>query len=382
MEMKLDFLRFTVKPLVECEDVLSWFRDLFPELFDARIMTECQVWEKFQHYDFCIAGANRILIYYDSAIGQNKGVCVSIPSSGMWIIKEIFGFDHFLDFLFEIVHRSHDFFRLRFTRLDLCFDDFDYKSEGHFVPEDFGRLVHEQRLVCYSQFRSEYHCTAEDVQFLGSKKGGYTFYLGSRQSGRFLRIYDKLAESQKKYKEYENYVKKHPTSTLVAPQILDCIRYEFEIKDKYANNLVFALLDAYSAGSQYYFKDFVDSWFRILEKPVDHRHTERGKVWDVWSRFCDLGFCEEFNKPDLFVLEKKPVSYSAQQDWILKSVLPALSAHILVNGSLRLLQEYALDLIRDDELPDKYKQMIFEACNCPFDQRRDFILNKFKNLRL
>lgn len=380
MEMNLDFLKFSCRPYDMTgfqgeHAVLDWFKGVFPEFFDPRIMTDCEVWERYLHYDFCIAGTNRILIFYDRYdVGQNKGVNVSVPSSGLWIIKEIFGFNSFIEFLFEIQHRAYKSFKLNWTRIDLCFDDYDYREDGHFTPLELGNLNRNDQFITKSQFLNDFMSLPEESQIMGGTGVGWTFYLGSRRSGRYMRVYDKLKESTRKRRYYLQY---HGDNPEYAPEIKDCVRYEFEIKSRYANNLVSSLLEAYSAGKSYYFKDFVDNWFRIADSPVDHTHTTRMKTLEKWEKFTQLGFCEEFDKPKLFVAEKKPISYIDQQNWLLKAVLPALATRVCVDGSLRLLQKYALELIKDDNLPPKYCKMINEVLDVPFSVVRNQILDKY-----
>lgn len=373
MKMNLDFLRFTVTPreLPEYNDqaYFTWFESVFPEFFDAQIMTDSELWTNYQYYDFCLACTNRILIFYDSALkGASKGVNVSIPSGGLWILDKLFGCSNFIDFLILLIDRSEQFnFRLNFTRCDFCFDDFNYREEGHyFSAKEFYLPWTEKRFVSHSLHSNCFQDLPECKRMEGGHALGWTFYLGKRTSGRYLRIYDKYIESAKKHRRWE--LSKHHTDS-TEPEVIDAVRYEFEIHKEYANNLVFALIRAYKKGYSYQFRDFINGWFKISATPLDRANNNQSRDFvpdEKWKNFCDLEFSEEFIEP-LFVRDRKATSYHDNQNWIYKAVLPSLCMRLVVDGSLGSLESYCRKFLEDNDLPNKYKRMLFEYRGKPAD---------------
>lgn len=371
MDMKLDFLRFTCKPLTGVEfserGLYDWFTSVFPEFLSSDLVTDSEIWTNFQHYDFCLCCVNRLLIYYDSALKPSqKGVNVSIPSGGLWVIKQLFGFDNFVDFLFELYRRAEEsHFILRFTRVDICFDDFNYRDEGHYHSAiEFGRINLEERIMTRSHFHNGFDGGCEPTQCCGGRSMGYTFYLGRRGAERMLRIYDKYKESAKAQQRHDHNWERFGWDPDDRPEFVDSVRYEFEIHKGYANNLCWALIECRRKGLTYYFRDFVSDWFRISVKPIDrsNNHQTRDFVDDPkWVSFLNLEFSEEFDKPKLFNLEKKSTSFESVNSWLYKAVLPALAMRYAVDGGFGVLENMVKHLLSSGMLADKYKQMFFEV---------------------
>lgn len=399
MDMKLDFLRFSVRPnwsLVPCTltGVYDWFVEIFPEFKDPLLVQDCEVWSHFQYYDFCLSCANNVLIAYDDGtkVKGNKGINISIPSSGLWIIDKLFHCNDPVAFFQLLRKRSkrHQF-GLKFTRLDICFDDFDYRLDGHYKSaSELFPMLH--RVISKTQYRScfesldqevepeskdaldlltDQNCSIGGIGAMGGRSMGWTFYLGRRSGGRVLRIYDKYAESDRKRRKYLQY---HPGDFENAPVFVDSVRYEFEILSLFADALVDRIISSREKGFSYQFSDFVDSWFRFSSRDLDYvnNHQSRDFVEDPkWRAFVqnNSSLTQSFDKPELFDHVKRNQTYSSSETWLCKAVLPYLSAHYLIHGDLSFLQGLIKQVIRDDMVPDKYKKMVAEVTRSSFEKR-------------
>ena len=232
MELQIDFLRFSwlpadLKSIAASgggQSVLDEFFRVFPEFHDDSLLLEHYISQKYRHYDYCLHCSSGICIFYDGNVISNKGVNVFLPSQGLWVIKQLFGYDDFRLFLRDIYLRGN----VRFTRIDLCFDDYDYREQGHYIAEDFVRMNVEGRIVSPAKLKKGYASPADESCIITNGRSSATFYLGSRTtSSRMLRVYDKYYESKQKAKKYND-----------ESLYKDCVRYEFEIGSRYADKLI------------------------------------------------------------------------------------------------------------------------------------------------
>lgn len=231
-DFTIDWLEFTYRaPEGECstgEEVFIKFREVFPE-FDHD-------WEKnadmvyllghgrnFYNTVFCFSDDYTVSYHSEK---DKMGVHVTFPGRGIWKISDIFGFNDINEFeackkLFQIFNERN----CTITRLDIAYDDYTKT----FTPKDFDLWMHQERIVT--------DCKAWKYE-TSQQSCGDTFYLGKRGRDRLLRVYDKNYESDGK---------------------IDAIRYEFELKDRWAKTVQHKVLN----DEIFNFADFLDSMFTI-----------------------------------------------------------------------------------------------------------------------
>lgn len=195
------------------------------------------------------------------------------------------------------------------TRLDLAIDD---KFEPFYTLPELQTVLEEQRFV--SKFRS--WRLVKDSTTSGDLTGA-TLYLGSRQSDIMLRIYDKQLEQIAKGVEGAANV--------------PWVRWEFELKNEYANIALTDILNGIDVGSLCF--GILSNYLRIIV--VDDSNKSRCSTDEVWSSF--LG---EVKNIHLFVMQAPPTLLD-KKDWVLKQVAPTITGLILANyGDISWLMQH------------------------------------------
>lgn len=179
-------------------------------------------------YNFVMVLNNYIRIMYNDQESR-MGVHVSIPSHGLWMLP-LFGGNGsaFLSDILEDLYRKG----CKVTRMDIAADDY----QKVYMPIDYVDFYRENRIRTYCR----------RFQYIGCNGG--TVYLGSRNSGRYVRIYDKNKESKGE---------------------IDAIRYELEFRGHYAQMVVDKLL----SGEEFSFMDLMLTIFQIV--PADAAASDR-----------------------------------------------------------------------------------------------------------
>lgn len=370
MDAKLDYLRFTFLP----EESLSvspydQFIKAFPEFLAPELTHDTDMWYKYQYYDFCMVLASHILIFYNSdssnLISSRRQVSVCIPSHGMWIIDKIFHCPDFRSFLALIQNRA----LVRFTRIDVCFDDFNYREEGHYhTAAEFWDHESKNEIVSFCRTTRSVKGGSDDSDYfidcssaIINKQRGSTYYLGSRKSDRLLRIYDK-------YKQSAVQAKLQKDDSL----FVDSVRYEFELHSRYCQHFVDSILSCDS----YSFKDYISEWFRIIDRSTGTR-SNTCKTDKKWQSFLDLEFSETIDKPVLFVREKKDSSF----DSLLRTInrdLTSLALFCIIHGGYNELVDWIIEKIRGSDFSPVKKSIVYEATQKSFEECYQIICKKLK----
>lgn len=177
-----------------------------------------------------------LVILSEGSSKTPMGIHVNAPGSCLgYLFSHVMESRHWADlessiqpFFAEIINNGG-----QFSRIDLALDDYGTR---YWSPEEF----HERIRSCdvSSKFRK---CRgAFDENFDGEKYPGYTLYLGTRKSPAYVRIYDKQAEQNQHLKEgSEGWVSDSWT------------RWEYELKDHYAERLGSSLASGASLASAF-----------------------------------------------------------------------------------------------------------------------------------
>lgn len=359
-EIKVDWLSFTYQPSDDDKAAYNNIVDCFLEKFPnfKNIMDECIVLVSGngKYYSNCLGWNDGIMFSYDDAkaksnynIGTGEfidefehGFNVSIPAHGLHYLSDLLGFDvvedNFLSFKPVIQYLFDN--DCRITRLDICFDD----MQKVFTPYDFNDFMRN------TQIKSP----CRKWQFFGGgKNGGSTFYIGSR-ANKYLRIYDKNAESS---------------------GVINAIRYEIEVHHKYAKQLCETVLN-----DTFDFSWFLEKWFiQLKEKSSCESLDKKDRLSMLptlpeWESFIKSSFAN--NKEVVIPLEKKAVNFEKTQYWIDHQVLKSLLIYITVNGVDSLL-----DKISDVTLENKHIQVINDAIRIYNTQSKEKNISKYEMLK-
>lgn len=207
----------------------------------------------------------------------------------------------------------------RFTRVDLAMDDYD-KSIDHM---NVLRALLDKN---YKGWKKKFiHSDLE------TDEQGFTYDLGTKNADSYVRFYNKSVESKGEF---------------------DCYRFERQCKDKYADEVVNALIYANenSNGNEETFENYIAKTICALSlgnaRFVEVKRDERGRVTNKnmdrekplewWKAFTDkIG--------EGIRIRKKSIKRTLQQteEWHNKSVAVSVAKLVLVHG-----QEYLDNLLK------------------------------------
>jgi Replication initiation factor len=170
-------------------------------------------------------------------------------------------------------------FNAKFTRLDLCVDDLS------------GTLSEKRLSKAFNS--NNYRSRSQNFQYIRSATKdytGFTFYVGSRSSESFLRIYDKAFESDLDFQ---------------------CTRVEAELKGNQANTQVKLLLQVPSCHWNELFIGIIRSIVDFVDISFD-TNKSRCPLLSWWHKFC--GDAMKFR----LTVKKEIPSIEPILDWVSK----------------------------------------------------------------
>lgn len=260
--LTLDWLNFTYRAPMELimagKTDFDVFCEVFPELsstFDDLVDLDKSAHASPRFYDMALILTENVRINYCIPGGKfddwhKMGVSVEVPSHGLEWLYSSLNASSVSELLFILRERG-----CSFSRIDLCYDDFSKKYKPSFYDLAFNAYKdneYRSTKVCMStNFRTGKYIFSKSV-------GSDTFYLGSRDTGKMLRIYDKSHESDGE---------------------IDAIRYEFELRQDYAIDAVNFIIEHNGFIS---FSSYLLSWFKILVKHYDYDNRAKNPVFEEW----------------------------------------------------------------------------------------------------
>ncbi len=194
----------------------------------------------------------------------------------------------------------------RISRLDLAVT----VDMGEDTP-DLGQLIYQQAAI-----HRQFHPKAPLPWFVADADGGWTTYLGKRESDWFLRCYDKHAES----------IANHDQAA--ATQYDRCWRFELEVKGAPGNALAHELYNTLS--QQSFCRKFVYDWL------ADHG------VEPPWTK--------EGDTVKLAPLRRR-TDRDVKVEWIRSKVAPSVRWLSRSMDRQELLEILGLDYVEGDHAP-------------------------------
>lgn len=303
------FIKQVVFP--EGYNEFTLFREYFPEF--ENVWEETVVLDqRSSFYEHVLMFNDNIRIQYDDQEYKGKGVNISVPSHGLEWLFNVLGVDPekdtaVPDLLSLLLDRG-----CQLSRIDLAYDDFSKEIRpkqylGWWFNGQITTKFHKVNLTA---------CMSEV---------GHTFYLGSRSTGKMLRIYDKDIESKGE---------------------VDCVRYEFELHSRYAQEMCDYIIKNGSVN----FVGYLRSYFNVVVDNGD-THKSRRPILPLWFDWLKkLEFNEQFVKIPHY---KSPVSLDRLSNWINHYVMPSLHAYVKAVGS-----EHFISALYQAQIPEKYKYLL------------------------
>lgn len=309
--------------------MIDYFRNEFPEFSD---LYESDVSLSKGFYDSVIIWNDNIRLSFNSDLqdpnfvnrDMRMGVNVDIPSHGLeWFFK-VTGLCDSKDLILDTMKWLVDH-HCRLSRIDITFDDFSKK----YRPKYYYDKLYEHRLRTYFK-TSRQADTVIPMEICGSDMSGMTFYLGSRKSDRFLRIYDKFLQSKGE---------------------IDAVRYEVEAHGKKAREFMESVL----TNGVPSVSEWLTSFFVVLDSD-SLNVTNKSMVsvdpdWYEW--IISLNKDLTLNSYPKYSLAQRQVEASS---WIENNVMNSLFGYVTVHGIDRLLEE--LHKKSYDDLPRRWKTLV------------------------
>lgn len=226
----------------------------------------------------------------------------------------------------EITGRGCDFFDKDswFKLMDFLYSTCDWKPTRIDLPSDdlYGKQFTMKSLynIIFEEKRVRYRQGIHSATFYGSSdlknNSGFTYYIGSRYSDFFCRIYDKKAEQLEKCGFFE---KTHN----------QWVRYELVFKNDYAVEVGMSLYESFINNDN--ISKIWASWIKELFNiclPSDDTNTSRWTIDPLFNEFIedfkDINFSRMNNKNSSLVLTKK---------WLENSAMKGLLKIILAKGT-------------------------------------------------
>lgn len=349
--LKLDWLGFTFvpeKPSYENNDLapINQFLNMFPE-FKSEEFTVASIQTHYQHalyFDDMLISYNDLDDCEATSTFLHKlnmGVNVQVPAHCLSEFYAMFGLkdDDYVQ-LFKVLISRH----CRFSRIDLCFDDYDKTyTAGYYINKMF---KYPDKPLIRSPF-------IQSVSAFGADSDqGQTIYFGSlKRRKKLLRIYDKYAQSK---------------------GVIDSVRYEFEHHGACAVQLVDSILmdEAYKDG--FPFCSYLKQFIVILDEEStlrckDRRYALIDKAWDecMNSQFNAKIFV---NSEDSEILNFHELTH-----YVTKIGIKQYAGYAKVMG-INALIKLIEDAIEHENISDKYLRYANKLQHCSelFDKDRYF----------
>lgn len=237
-----------VPDLSHAYGIVSQLEDFYSDRLEIRPYQKMQFGKTWDGGS--VSSVRGIRVYWDAAGGGKPGqLLLVVPAKP---IRSQTQKDNAV-FLLGLIED----YQGEFTRFDIALDDFGKRLDFDAVKD----ALHNDNYFYVSKFR------IDESGKRGSSEVGKTIYMGSRQSSKMLRFYDKSVESGGE---------------------IDSYRLEIELKGEHAKLIGSAWCEMVLEP-----EDVVSSWLSsIILGAIDFRqrinkNRERCPVLDWWGNFCD-----------------------------------------------------------------------------------------------
>ena len=349
--LKLDWLGFTFVPERNNElEPINQFLNSFPE-FKSENFVVASIKSHYQHSFYY----DDILISYNDLFDcdcestylhkLNMGVNIQVPAHclsqfySMLDIKPECYFDLFTLLILR---------RCRFSRIDLCFDDYDKTfTAGYYINKMF-------KYPDKPMIRSPYIKSV--TAFGADSKQGQTIYFGSlKKRKKLLRIYDKYAESR---------------------GIVDSVRYEFEHHGSDAATLVDSILNDDEYRNGFPFCSYLKKWITVLDEASVLKATndERYREYCLVDKDWDICFNSQFNAKILVNSKESEDVNLYELTYYVKNIGIKQFAGYANTFGINALIKLINNAIENELISDKYLRYANKLKHCGelFDENKYF----------
>lgn len=345
--VKMDWLSFTIKlPIDSLEkcDVVLFMKKYFDEFFKQNLFVPLDGTNRF--YNRCLHLDFKINIRYNHnnlSVSNNMGLNIELTGGGLDYLRENLRQNDIEMYFYYKIKEIKEDYEVNITRVDLAYDDF--KSQPYLPIAKIEKAIKRGDFV--SKSRSSRNL---ELLRLGEKKNkeqlGDTLYIGSNESERRLRLYNKNLEQIHKIGFCDE---KH------------WLRYEMVFRKKqaekiFANFKDLKLIDIFFNSIQEFIKFVVSS--------VDKKKS-RLKTAEFWEEF--LASRGEV-KPFVIVPELKPADIVKVSDWLV-----SISSAFQVPLTLLEKNDTKIDTLDYTKLNKKQKELMKSFEGLSEDEKKDVV---------
>lgn len=272
VSVRVDYCTFTV----HCDySALDFYRSMLGSVLGEVLL------QPYQQRMYREVYANEFVRVYSKPIQLDKlgkeHFCIEIKGLGCSCLTP--------DFFNNLHALIVSGIQINFTRLDLAMDNVPFTvpqfKDAVYEGVSKGEIKLHAKRESFTYIENAYQLQDNGVM------GCHTFYIGSRTSGRFVRVYDQHGFT----------------------------RFETEYKDEWANKVALSIF------SESY-KGWRDLYKGLIKAYIDFRSMR--PWWDA--------FLEDVEQSDIRVYSARALGLERLKRWFTKQVAPSLFAYIAVCG--------------------------------------------------
>lgn len=345
--IKIDWLSFTVKTPVdslEKRDVVLLMKKYFSEFFQPGIFVPLDGTNRF--YNRCLHLDYKINVRYNHnnlAVSNNMGINIEITGSGLDYLRENLRQNDIEMYFFYKIKEIQKKYDVNITRIDLAFDDFRSKP---YLP-----ISKIEKAIKRGDFVSRTRASRNlELLRMGEKKKkeqiGDTLYIGSNESARRLRLYDKKLEQL------------HKVGFCDVPHWL---RYEMVFKKGKAEKVFENFRDLKLADI---FFNSIEEFIRFVVPSID-TNKARLKTADFWLEFLNS---RGEVKPFAIIPQPKPADIIKVTDWLV-----SISSAFQVPLTLLEKNDTEIDTLDYSKLNKKQKELMKSFEGLSENEKKDVV---------
>lgn len=345
--VKIDWFSCTIKTPVdsfEKRDVVLLMKKYFSEFFKPGIFVPLDGTNRF--YNRCLHLDYKINIRYNHnnlSVQNNMGINIEVTGSGLDYLRENLKQNDIEVYFYHKIKEIQQEYDVNITRIDLAYDDF--RSKPYLPISKVEKAIKRGDFV--SRTRSSRNL---ELLRMGEKRKkeqiGDTLYVGSNESSRRLRLYNKNLEQH------------HKVGFCDVPYWL---RYEMIFRREKAEKVFENFRDL----------KLVDIFFNSIEEfikfvvPSVDTNKSRLKIADFWAEF--LSSRKEV-KPFTIIPEPKPADIIKVTDWLV-----SISSAFHVPLTLLEKNDIEIDTLDYSKLNKKQKELMKSFEGLSENEKKDVV---------
>ena len=345
--VKIDWLSFTVKlPIdsLEKRDVVLFMKKYFDEFFKQNLFVPLDGSNRF--YNRCLHLDFKINIRYNHnnlSVQNNMGLNIELTGGGLDYLRENLKQNNIEMYFYYKIKEIQQDYEINITRIDLAYDDF--KRQPYLPISKIERVIKRGDFVSKSRVSRNL-----ELLRLGEKKNkeqlGDTLYVGSNESERRLRLYNKYLEQINKVGFCDEKY---------------WLRYEMVFRKKQAKKVFENFKDLSLVDI---FFNSIQEFIRFVVSSVDKKKS-RLKTSEFWEEFLNS---RKEVKPFVIIPEQKPADIVKVTDWLV-----SISSAFHVPLTLLEKNDTEIDTLDYSKLNKKQKELMKSFEGLSENEKKDVV---------